>query len=374
MTGNARILFFGDLHLDSPAEDSLLDPDLAVIAGEHDLIAANFEGAGWHSDPHSDKKAGPALLMGEHAAARIRSTGIGLLSLANNHAMDYGPEGISAARETLSGLLLLGAGLTRAEAEKPLIVTLGGIKIGFLAGTETQYGTLSGLRTGAGCASLCRPGLLDSIRMMRSECEHVVLLAHAGLENVPLPLPEWRAFYHACIDAGASAVIASHPHVPQGSECYHGGIILYSLGNTAWDPVSGSPTDRSLAASLTFSQAGMPVLRCYVLCYDGAHLHLCPEEESRGLLASLNAPLSDPVIYQREIRAICLEFYRTAAIRDFLAVTGSYPGGSWQKLKNGIKQILRKPALNQPLLASMLDNETYRWTVLAAIREQEKSE
>ena len=374
MSTSAHILFFGDLHLNSAREDSLFDPDLSVIAGEHDLVVGNFEGAGWHPDAHTDKKAGPALIMGEHAAARIRNTGFGLLTLANNHCMDFGPTGITAARESLSGISLIGAGLTRAEAERPGIVTLKGIKIGFLAGSETQYGTLSGIRTGPGCASLCRPDLLDSIRMMRSECAHVVLLAHAGLENVPLPLPEWRAFYHACIDAGASAVVASHPHVPQGTECYHGGVILYSLGNTAWDPVQNSATDRSLAASLTLSQTGLPVLRTYMLRYDGDFLHLCSELENRELLAGLNAPLSDPCQYKAEIQAICRDFYRTAAIRDFHAITGSYPGGAWQKLKNGLKQVLRRPSLNDPLLTSMLENETYRWTVLAAIREQEKAE
>ena len=138
MSTSARILFFGDLHLQSGGEDSLLDPDLSVIAGEHDLLAGNLEGSVGHPSARSSKRAGPALLLGQDAPARILNSGFRLLSLANNHSMDYGSAGIAAAREHLSGISLIGAGMTRAEAEQPVIVSINGIKIGFLAGTETE--------------------------------------------------------------------------------------------------------------------------------------------------------------------------------------------------------------------------------------------
>src|SRR5690606_4046893 len=63
----------------------------------------------------------------------------------------------------------------------------------------------------------------------------VVVLAHAGLEESPVPQWQWKSRYRALCDKGADAVIASHPHVPQGYELYNGKLIAYSLGNFYFD-------------------------------------------------------------------------------------------------------------------------------------------
>ena len=82
-----------------------------------------------------------------------------------------------------------------------------------------------------GTAWINHPLVNKTILNAKKECDLLIVLPHAGVEDVVVPLPEWRARYKEFIDMGADTVIASHPHTPQGWEEYNGRKIFYSLGN-----------------------------------------------------------------------------------------------------------------------------------------------
>ena len=364
-----RLLFGGDVRLLDAQSGSLFDPDVQAYADAHDVRCCNFEGAAYHEGAVTGKKAGPALMQGKTAPARILASGFNLVTLANNHVMDYGEAGLNAALEAFSGVTTIGAAANAPLAYRPYILERGGVKAGVLALTERQYGTLDGTRS-AGTAWICAPETRNNIRLLRTECSHVVVVCHAGLEDVGQPLSEWRAAYRGFIDAGASAVVCHHPHVPQGWERYKQGVIFYSLGNLAWEPESDFAAQTALLCSVTLLPAGgfdfavRPVK--YVqgkVCFDegqatSAHLDEC------------NRVLADDRAYAQEIRRICRAFYEQVAQPDFFAVTGALPGSGWQQVKNAGKLLVRKHALNEPLLKHMLENESYRWAVCAALREE----
>lgn len=362
-----RLLFGGDVRLTGPRRDSLFDAAVQAYASAHDVRCCNFEGAAYHDGAVTFKKAGPAILQGANAPARIRESGFNLISLANNHIMDYGTAGLRAALAAFSDMAVVGAGETAPLAYRPYILERGGIKAGFLALTERQYGTLADTY-GAGTAWALSMETRNNIRLLKSECSHVVVICHAGLEDVDQPLLQWRAHYRGLIDAGATAVVCHHPHVIQGFERYKQGVIFYSLGNLAWEPENEFSDKTALLASVTLLPSGGFDFAVQPVVYQAGQLRFDESEATEARMAQLNRVLSDDAAYAAAVFAQCRAFYEREAVPDIFAVTGALPGNGWQQVKNAGKLLVRKPLLNEPLLAHILENESYRWAVLEATR------
>jgi poly-gamma-glutamate capsule biosynthesis protein CapA/YwtB (metallophosphatase superfamily) len=180
----------------------------------------------------------PAVKDGPNIAVDVGSitAGLGALGcsavcMANNHIMDFGYEGLAATLNTLKamGVQGFGAGKDIDHANQPLIVDLGGFRIGFLNFAEGEEAKAS--IQSAGVASLDLPRAHNRISSLVKSVDSVVAIVHAGRQYVPLPPPYIQAAYRSLADAGASLVIGHHPHVPQGIEIWQGTPIIYSLGN-----------------------------------------------------------------------------------------------------------------------------------------------
>ncbi len=162
------------------------------------------------------------------------TAGFDVLTLANNHIMDYGP---IALQDTLAALdnakiAWAGAGMNRNEARQPAIITTpDGVKFAFLSYSLT-YPELF-------WANPTRPGtpygdpafFVPDIKAAKLLVDHVVVSFHWSDELQYYPSAYQKNYGKLCIDAGASVVLGHHPHVLQGIEVYKGGLIAYSLGN-----------------------------------------------------------------------------------------------------------------------------------------------
>ena len=157
--------------------------------------------------------------------------GFDLLSVANNHINDFGPEGISSTDSTLSKLGIAFAG---TPARQKAIIERNGIKIGFTA-FAPHSGSLSLHDI---------PAAVKLVKELKKECAIVVVSFHAGAEgrgaqHVPKRKEiffgqdrgDVHAFAHAMVDAGADVVIGHGPHVARALELYNSRLIAYSLGN-----------------------------------------------------------------------------------------------------------------------------------------------
>lgn len=172
----------------------------------------------------------------EYAAPVLSAAGYDCLLLANNHAMDYCGAGLLDTLSALEGadLAYCGGGRDAAQAAQGCVVRAGGLDIGVLA-----YSLIVPVASRAGSNSpginalskRFEPALRDSIAALRQQADVVVVACHWGKEGSRTPAAYQREIARACIDAGATLVIGSHPHVLQGVELYHGGVIAYSLGN-----------------------------------------------------------------------------------------------------------------------------------------------
>jgi poly-gamma-glutamate capsule biosynthesis protein CapA/YwtB (metallophosphatase superfamily) len=186
------------------------------------------------------------MFRGEPAAAEaMYRAGIDLVSLANNHVLDYGYPAFLETLEVLerNGLTPLGAGRNRCEACRARVETVNGIRIAFLAYTEIRPGftyTRVPINWEAGQE---RPGVIGAntaqIRLdlanAKKLADFIVVFIHWGDEYKQEPNMFQRTLARIMVEDGANLVIGHHPHVVQGVEIYDSRVISYSLGNFVFD-------------------------------------------------------------------------------------------------------------------------------------------
>lgn len=169
------------------------------------------------------------------ALPAIKDAGIDVVSLANNHVLDYGREGFLDTLDHLQAAEIgyVGAGRNEAEAYRPHFVETGGIRaaiLGFSMVVPHVSWKAEGEQPGvAETYDYTRP--VAAIEKAAEEADLVVVMVHWGEERNPYPNAKQKEMARRYIDAGADLVIGSHPHVLQGAERYKDRWIFYSLGN-----------------------------------------------------------------------------------------------------------------------------------------------
>lgn len=176
-------------------------------------------------------RADPAL------APKLRCNGISVVSLANNHTLDYGRDAMLDTVEAVrgAGMTPVGAGVDRADASRLRIVTRRGLRVGFLAYCDlASYGTVM-LPDRPTIACVDSASLPGEIKAAKAKCDVLVVSFHWGVEYMKLPTERQKTLARLCIDNGADLVLGHHPHVLQPVETYKGRPIAYSMGGFVWD-------------------------------------------------------------------------------------------------------------------------------------------
>ena len=241
-TGNAAQVF-------APLRDRLEDTDLLVGNLETPLTRAG--------EARDDK----LCLRGDPAYAPVLAeTGFSVLSLANNHCLDYGNRVLAETRLHLqaAGIAAIGAGADLTEAAMPAIIERRGIRIGLLAACDASTKPAPSA-TNSDASQPGRPGivpltaetLMPAIAALKAQVDHVILLLHWGLEYSSMPTPEQVSLAHQAVEHGASVVLGHHSHCIQGVEHYQGAVIAYSLANLTDDGVDWQGPTRRYTAPLT---------------------------------------------------------------------------------------------------------------------------
>ena len=202
---------------------------LPVLRGA-DLRIVNLECVINGRDPVV--KGGPHLSAGDRHLASLTAPGFQIATLANNHSCDFGTGGIDATKRTLDrlGIRYLGVGRDDAEAWKPLVYDLEGIRIGLVNFTEGH--DLSAAAPGKfGVAGWEIDRVRATVRELKKTCDIVIVIPHGGIEFTAHPAKYCVDAYRAIAAEKPDAIVAHHPHVPQGLEVFDGVPIFYSLGN-----------------------------------------------------------------------------------------------------------------------------------------------
>lgn len=169
-------------------------------------------------------------------ASSLRKAGFQLVTLANNHSMDFGAQALADTLKNLegAGIAWIGAGPDLAEARKMALYTIKGKKIAFLGYSLTQPSEFFAGQQRPGTVPGYEKLVVADVASARRQADYVIVSFHWGKEGSDAPQTYQRSTAHKAIEAGADVIIGHHPHVLQGVERYKGGIIFYSLGNFAF--------------------------------------------------------------------------------------------------------------------------------------------
>src|SRR6185312_2674508 len=141
--------------------------------------------------------------------------GFDVLTLANNHAVDYGR---TALLDTLhavraAGMAPIGAGATAGLARRPAIVTAGGLRIAFLGYSDINPPGFSATPSSPGTARAEPAAIAADVHAALRRADVAVCFFHWGVELHPQPDGRQHELAAACLHAGASLVLGAHPHV-----------------------------------------------------------------------------------------------------------------------------------------------------------------
>jgi poly-gamma-glutamate synthesis protein (capsule biosynthesis protein) len=173
----------------------------------------------------------------------LRDAGFDLVSLANNHLLDWGVPSVLATLEHLRsvGLEPVGAWPDPADGFQPVIRTVHGVSVGFLA--YSMWLNVPDGRRDVGLGLLRTDDAVAEIAALRPYVDFIVVLAHWERENDHFTYGVTRELAHAMVDAGADVVLGHHAHVLKGLEWYRGALIAYSLGNFVFGQVRGAQAE-----------------------------------------------------------------------------------------------------------------------------------
>jgi len=220
---------------ENPGGFQALWADLDPIFKGADLVFGNLE------TPIAPVSGGPGRPFVFNAPAELppalKASGFALLSTANNHAYDQGSQGVIETLERLesAGLVAIGSGRDRQQAEAPRILERRGIKIAFLAYTDLFNIDLNREGKGPWVARLREDQAAEAIRLARTSADLVIVSLHWGKEYEHSPQARQRDIAAKLIEAGADLIIGHHPHVLQPLEWIEAkgrkGAVAFSLGN-----------------------------------------------------------------------------------------------------------------------------------------------
>lgn len=194
--------------------------------------------------------------------------GYDVISVANNHTMNYKSPGLLRAIEELSkaNIKPVGGGTNEAAARAPAVVEVNGVRVAFLAYNDRTIPPGFHGEAGVdapGIAPMDPATVGQDITAAKELADIVVVSMHAGREYSKTPTEVQKIFAHAAIDGGASVVIGAHPHVVEPVEYYKEGVIFYSLGNFVFDQYFSEDVRTGLIAKITLTSGGKPTVELF---------------------------------------------------------------------------------------------------------------
>jgi gamma-polyglutamate biosynthesis protein CapA len=252
------MLFVGDVMFDRGVRNSIeknfsnnynsLYANTSYIK-DADIAFANLEGpvaTGGH-------KVGSAFSfrMDPLGLSAMKEAGFDIVSFANNHVGDYADAAFSETLTRLdeNDIAYTGAGTTYNDASTPRIITVRGLRIGFLGTTDVGPVWMKAGETRPGILLADNPDLAGIVARAKLECDILVMSFHWGNEYSPKNQRQEK-LAHLVIDSGVDIVVGHHPHVMEEVELYKGKPIFYSLGNFIFDQYFSMHTLRGMVAKV----------------------------------------------------------------------------------------------------------------------------
>lgn len=281
--GEVTLAFAGDVHFADRVQTRLathphdvLGP-IGAVLGRADIGMVNFESAiterGTPEPKQFHFRAPPSAL------GALAATGVDVVTMANNHGVDYGAVGLgdTLAAIRTSRIPVIGVGANAAQAYAPYLRTVRGTRVAILAASQISDHTAAAWTAGPAAPGIATAFAIDrllaAVRAARARADVVVVYLHWGTEGQPCPNAAQVSLSGQLAAAGADAIVGTHAHLLLGAGWLGQSYVAYGLGNFLWwrDNAYSNDTGvltlrvrphRVLAATLTparIDSAGVPL-------------------------------------------------------------------------------------------------------------------
>lgn len=214
----------------------LINPFSAIanVVKQSNIAILNFEST-IECPSQAIKKCGPNLRCTCESLDLIKDAGFNIVTLANNHIMDYGEVGLKNTLRELEArdISTVGSGANIQEAQKNLYVKVRDKTLGIINCCEHEFSIATSNNQGANPLNLINQ--YNAITEAKNNADYVVVIIHGGHEMYQLPSTRMQDTYRHFIELGADAVLNHHQHCYSGYEIYNGRPIFYGLGNLFFD-------------------------------------------------------------------------------------------------------------------------------------------
>ncbi len=357
-----KLFFTGDIVVTKDYSGALFDTQLQDLVKQYDIVCGNFEAPIVQVNSQKSNKIGPTINQNPSIVARLKESGFNLLTLANNHIMDYGKEGLQYTLNKLSGVNLIGAGNSLDTIYKPFKFQKEGVTIGIVSVAENGFGCVND-ENGSGYAWIYSINNIQNIVRLKEEVDVLIMIVHAGAEMTHFPLPEWRQAYKTFINLGVDIIIGHHPHVVQGYEEYKEGIIFYSLGNLAFDSnTKNGDWFSSYGVEIEVTNKQNYEYKIIPLLYNEGKVQI-DSEEALSKLEEYCDVLKKEEMYLKHIDDFCDKVFEES-YKDYYSniLNLSKEAGLKSKFKNSIKCLMGKTSnINYSWLYHNIQIESHRY-------------
>ncbi len=229
-----KTLITGDLFIsESFKNKQLIDHSVEELFASAEYRILNLEAPITPNEPnHKILKTGPNLRTSEDTTMPyLKQLKTDMVTLANNHILDYGTIGLQNTLETLkrNRITYVGAGNNLDEAARPYTLEKEGIKIAILNFAENEWSSATKDKGGANPLDI-----IDNVRQIKTaKAKHdkAICIIHGGHEHYNLPSPRMQKQYRFYAENGADLIVGHHTHCIGGYEIFQGVPIYYNLGN-----------------------------------------------------------------------------------------------------------------------------------------------
>jgi len=281
--------------------------EIIIRLFQNDLFIANLEcPLTFHNN--QIQKIGPHLKALPQSVEIMKALGINLVTLANNHILDYDSGGLKETIQVLKdhGIDFIGAGMNLKEARRIYYKEIKGKRIAIINACEREFSIAGEDRPGANPLDLI--SILKDLRTAKQKANYVILIIHGGLENTHYPSPGSVRLLRFFAEEGATAIIRHHPHWVQGMEIRNGCPIFYSVGNfvVPWaDPEKRPEQSEGILAVLHLKDDGTcePEVVPFIQSKGGRSISLYKGTEKERFMERFqewSAALADPARLKRE--------------------------------------------------------------------------
>ena len=283
--------------------DEIFPENLRNVIKLADFSFLNFESPVVEDGYKPIIKCGPNLRCTPEAVEGVKYAGFTSVTLANNHILDFGSEGLRKTVECCKsqGLGVVGVGENLKDAERVLYLEKEDKILAVINCCEHEFTIATETEAGANPLNPVRQ--FYAIQEAKEKADYVLVIVHGGHEHYQLPSPRMQETYRFFIDAGADAVVNHHQHCYSGYETYKGKPIFYGLGNFCFDE-EGDNADswyEGYMVQLEFDNTNIKhTLYPYVQYKEEATVEIINNTTSFDEnISKLNAIISDPIALRK---------------------------------------------------------------------------